>query len=195
MARATKAVSRFGNSFALFLIIFGVLQFLATQSLIFGLWCIFVGLFMKQSAVGSYQAVVLRSALVGVKVRQIMTENVISVDWLMAIDQLIDDFIYKHQFTSFPVFNRDELIGMVSLEGVKTISRDLRGFKQVRDIMTPIELVPCLAPADDASEALSRMISGNTGTMPVVEDGHLMGIVSRRDIMSFFKIKSDLGAT
>jgi len=91
-------------------------------------------------------------------------------------------------------FNRDEFIGMVSLDGVKTISKDLWGFKQVRDIMTPLEFVPCLKPTDDASEALSRMVSGDIGQMPVVEDGHLKGIVSRRDIMSFFKIKSDLGA-
>jgi CBS domain-containing protein len=92
------------------------------------------------------------------------------------------------------VFNRDEFIGMVSLDGVKSISKDLWGFKQVRDIMTPIEFVPCLKPTDDASEALSRMVSGDIGPMPVVEDGRLLGIVSRRDIMNFFKIKSDLGA-
>lgn len=193
LARATKVVSQLGNSFALFLIILGAMLILKTQSMVFGLWLIFVGLFMKQSAAGSYQAVMLRRALVGVQVKQIMTENVISVDWLMPIDQLINDFVYKHQFTNFPVFNRDEFIGMVSLEGVKTISKELWGFKQVRDIMTPIEFVTCLNPADDATEALSKMITGDIGHMPVVENGRLLGIVSRRDIMSLFKIKSDLG--
>jgi Zn-dependent protease len=193
MTRATKVVSQLGNSCALFFIILGVLQFLMGQSPIPGLWFLFIGMFMKQSAVGSYQAVMLRRALSGVQVRQIMTENVVSVDWLVPIDQLIHDYIYKHQFTNFPVFNRDELIGMVSLEGVKTISRDLWGFKQVRDIMTPIELVPCLKPTDDATEALSRMITHDIGRMPVVENGRLMGIVSRRNIMNLFKIKSDLG--
>jgi CBS domain-containing protein len=60
--------------------------------------------------------------------------------------------------------------------------------------MTPVELVPCLKPSDDATEALSRMVAGDIGRMPVVEDGRLLGIVSRHDIMNFFKIKSDLGA-
>jgi Zn-dependent protease/predicted transcriptional regulator len=192
-ARATKVVSQIGNGFALFLIIFGVLQFLITQSLISGLWLIFVGLFMKQSAAGSYQAVMMQRALVGVQVRQIMTENMVIVDWLTSVRDLVQNYIYKHQFANYPVFNRDEFIGMVSLEGVKTIAKELWDFKQVRDIMTPVELVPSLRPTDDATEALSKMISADIGHMPVVENGQLLGIVSRRDIMNLFKIKSDLG--
>ena len=193
MARATRVVSQLGNALAIFLIILGILQFLVTQSLISGLWLIFIGLFMKQSAVGSYHGVMLKRALGGVQVRQIMAENVVTVDWLLPVEELVQNYIYRHQFTHFPVFNRDELTGMVSLDGVKGISKDLWAFKQVRDIMTPIEFVPCLKPTDDASEALSRMVSGDIGRMLVVEDGRLVGIVSRRDIMNFFKIKSDLG--
>jgi CBS domain-containing protein len=194
MTRATKVVSQIGNSFALFLIILGILLCLLTQSIISGLWLIFLGLFMKQSAVGSFQAVMMKRALSGMQVQQIMTVNVITADWLLPVDQLVQDYIYKHQFTNFPVFNRDELVGMVSLEGVKTISKELWSFKQVRDIMTPIEQVICLRPIEDVSEALSRMVMADIGCMPVVENGHLMGIVSRTDILNLFKIKSDLGA-
>jgi Zn-dependent protease/predicted transcriptional regulator len=193
MTRATKVVSRIGNAVALLLIIVGILQFLVTQSLISGLWLIFVGLFMKQSAAGSYQAVMMKRALAGVEVRQIMTENVVSVDWLLSVNDLVQNYIYRHQFSNYPVFNRDELVGMASLDGVKTISKELWDFKQVRDIMTPIELVPCLKPTDDATDALSKMVSADIGHMLVVDNGRLLGIVSRRDIMNLFKIKSDLG--
>jgi CBS domain-containing protein len=193
MTKATKVVSRLGNGFALFLIIFGVLQFLVTQSLISGLWLIFIGLFMKQSALGSYHAVMMQRALEGVQVKQIMTENVVSVDWLVSVDELVREYIYKHQFTDFPVFNRGEFIGMVSLDGVKTISKELWAFKQVRDIMIPSEQVPSLKPTDEATAALSKMASSDAGSMPVVENGQLLGMVSRRDIMNLFKIKSDLG--
>ncbi len=192
-ARATKVVSQIGNAFALFLIVLGVLQFFITQSMISGLWLIFIGLFMKHSAVGNYQAVIVREALAGVKVSQIMTENVISVDWLTSLEDLVRDYIYRYQFTHFPVFNREELLGMVSLAQVKDITKELWAFKQVRDIMTPIDEVPSLKPTDDATEALSRMVSTDVGRMPVIENGRLVGIVSRRDIMSLFKIKSDLG--
>ncbi len=193
MARATKVVSQLGNGFALCLILLGVVQFLLTQSLISGLWFIFIGLFMKQSATGSYQAVVLKQALAGVQIRQIMTVNVVGVDWLVSLEELVRDYIYRHQFTNFPVFNRDEFLGMVSLDDVKQVEKQLWAFKQVRDVMTPVEQVPSLKPTDDATEALARMVTDDLGRMPVLENGHLVGIVSRRDIMNLFKIKSDLG--
>jgi Zn-dependent protease/predicted transcriptional regulator len=193
LARATKVVSQIGNSFALFLIIFGVMQFFVSKSLVIALLFLLTGLLMKQSAAGSYQAVMLRRTLEGVQVRQVMTENVVTVDWLISVAHLVHDYIYKHQFKNFPVFDRDEFVGMVSLGEVKEVSKDLWEFKQVRDIMLPREHVACLKPTDDAGEALSRMTSNDIDRMPVVEEGRLVGIVSRRDIMNLFKIKSDLG--
>jgi Zn-dependent protease/CBS domain-containing protein len=193
MSRATKIVSQIGNGCALCLIVFGILQFLVTQSLVLGMLLIFLGLFMKHSAAGSYQAAILRHTLAGIPVQQVMAEGVVSVDWLVSVSDFVQDYIYKHKLTDFPVFNRDEFVGMVSLEAVKKTSTELWGFKQVRDIMTPVDMVPCLKPADEATEALSRMLSGDLEQMPVMDDGRFMGIVSRRDVMNLLKIKSDLG--
>ncbi len=195
MARATKTVSRVGNACAVFLIVFGILQFVATRSLVIGMLCVFLGLFMKHSAAGSYQAVVVRRTLSGVQAHQVMTETVVRVDWLTSVQDLVQDYFYKHKCTDFPVFNRDEFVGMVSLDGVKSVSRELWGFKQVRDVMTPVELVACLKPADEATDALSRMLSGDLEQMPVVDNGRFLGIVTRRDVMSLLKIRSDLGVS
>jgi CBS domain-containing protein len=128
-----------------------------------------------------------------VRIRQVMKENIISVDWLAPLETLVNDYIYKYQFNSFPVFHQEELVGMVSLGHVKTVPKELWMFKQVRDIMAPIEQVPHLSPADDATEAFRRMVAEDVGSMPVIEGGKLVGIVSRRDLLGLFKIKSDLG--
>jgi CBS domain-containing protein len=128
-----------------------------------------------------------------VQVGQIMTERVVTIDWLSSLEQLVRDYIYRYQFTAFPVFNRDELVGMVSLSQVKIVPKELWIFKQVRDIMTPLEQVASLKPTDEATEALARMVTDDLGRMPVIDNGRLVGIVSRRDILHLFKIKSDLG--
>ncbi len=193
LTRATRVVSQIGHSFALFLIFLGILLFVLTQSLITGLWFVLIGLFMRQSATGSYQAVVIRESLTGVQIRQVMKENIISVDWLTPVEELVNDYFYKYQFSSFPVLNQQELVGMVSLAHVKTVPKDLWMFKQVRDIMVPIEQVSYLRPSDDATEAFRRMVVEDAGSMPVIEGGKLVGIVTRRDLLGLFKIKSDLG--
>jgi Zn-dependent protease/predicted transcriptional regulator len=195
LTRATKVVSQIGSSFALFLIFFGILIFIVGQSFVSGVWLVFIGLFMKQSAAGSYQAVVIRESLSGVQIRQVMKQNAITVDWLLSVEELVRDYVYKYKFTSFPVFNRDELIGMASLDQIKATPKELWMFKQVRDIMAPIEQVAHLDPADDATEAYKRMVVEDVDGMPVIENGKLVGIVSRRDLLDLFKIKSDLGVS
>jgi len=193
--RATKVVSRIGSGFALFLIFLGLIQLFFAASIIAGLWAIFIGLFMKQAAHGSYQAMVIRESLAGIQVRQVMTENIVSVDCFLSIDELVRDYIYKYHFKHLPVFNQDDIVGMVSLFQIKGVARELWAFKQVRDIMTPIEQVARLKPTDDANEALTRMVAEDLGRMPVMEDGRLVGIVSRRDILNLFKIRADLGTS
>jgi Zn-dependent protease/predicted transcriptional regulator len=193
IARATRVVSQIGNAFAVFLIILGVLTFLLAQSFLAGLWFVLIGLFMKQSALGSYQAVMLRESLTGIQIRHVMKEKVISVDWLTSLEELVRSYVYKHQYSHYPAFDREELVGMVSLRQVKAVPKELWMFKQVRDIMTPIDQVPCLRPTDDATEAFQRMISEDLGRMPVIDSGRLVGMVSRRDLLDHFKIKSDLG--
>jgi Zn-dependent protease/predicted transcriptional regulator len=193
LTRATKVVSQIGNSFALFMIFLGILLFILAQSLITGLWFVLIGLFMRQSAAGSYQAVVIRESLAGVQIRQVMKENAVTVDWLTPLEELVNDYIHKHQFAGLPVFNRGELVGMVSLDNVKTVPKELWMFKQVRDIMTPIEQVVHAAPSDDATETFRRMVAEDLSSMPVIEGGKLIGMVSRRDLLDLFKIRSDLG--
>jgi Zn-dependent protease len=193
LTRATKAASRIGNAAALSMILLGAFLLLFTRAPVTGLWFIFIGLIMKQSAVGSYQAALLREALAGISIRDIMTREVVSIDWLVSLQELVQDYIYRHQFTSFPVFDRDEFVGMVSLSDVRAVPKELWAFKQVRDVMTPADRLQTLQPSDDATEALARMVSADVGRMPVLDEGRLVGIVSRRDIMNLFKIKSDLG--
>ena len=45
--------------------------------------------------------------------------------------------------------------------------------------MTPAEQLVTLKPTDDVSEALSRMVMADTGRLPVIEEGRLVGMVSR----------------
>ena len=195
LSRATRMASRIGSAVALFLIIFGVLQMILARDFMFGLWSVCIGLFMKWAAANDAKAVVVKTELESVPVRRLMKEDVATVDWLLSVREFDEDYAGRYHTTDFPVLNQGEMIGMVSLEGVQSVEQRLRDFKQMRDIMVPVEQMVCLTPEDDINDALERMISSGVECMPVTEQGRLMGMVSRGDILNYFKNKPDTNET
>jgi CBS domain-containing protein len=58
--------------------------------------------------------------------------------------------------------------------------------------MTPLAPDRLLSPGDSAMEALGKISTNNIGRAPVVEDGRLIGMVSRGDILRMLEFKTAL---
>jgi Zn-dependent protease/predicted transcriptional regulator len=157
-----------------------------------GVWMILIGMFLNQAASQSYQTVLLRDTLSGCRVKELMSRPVITVPDHASLEELVNDYFYRHPHGSFPVASDDRLAGMVSLEQLKSVPREDWTRTPVRQIMTPAEALHPLDPDEDCVTALERMIRGDVGRLPVVAGGRILGILSRRDVMQLFKIRSDL---
>jgi len=193
MARATRVVGRLGDILAIFLIVFGLLQMIFSRNFLAGIWFVCIGFLMKRASGGAFQTVTVKhEPPPRITVRQIMKKNAVAVDWLVTVNQFVDDYLYRYLFTEFPVFDRDELVGMVTVAEVKTVPVKLRNFKQVRDIMIPLEQVVAAGPEDDADGVFERMMETEADCMPVIEEGRLVGVILRRDIMNYAQIKTGL---
>jgi CBS domain-containing protein len=48
-------------------------------------------------------------------------------------------------------------------------------------------------PSDDLGSVFRKMAEEDKGHLPVVEDGRLVGIVTRHDIMTLIQLRTDLG--
>ena len=193
MARATRLVNRVGDVLAVFLMVFGVLQIIF-QNFLFGIWFVCIGFFMKRASGGTFQAIGIarREPPARINVRQLMKKNAVTVDWLVTVNQFAEEYLHKYFFTEFPVFNRDELVGMVTMAELRAVPAKLRNFKQIRDIMIPLEQVVCVRPEDDAESAFDRMLETEAECVPVIEEGRLAGIILRRDIVNYTQIKTAL---
>ncbi|MFB0517810.1 MAG: site-2 protease family protein [Acidobacteriota bacterium] len=192
LKEATRIASRVGKWFALLLIFAGFANII-TGRLLNGIWFVFIGMFLQQAAAESYQVVVLQHSLAGVKVRDLMTSNVIAVDEGLSVAELVEGYFFKYRHTSFPVVSGEELRGIITLKVVKKLHREEWAYKQVRDIMSGVSSDAVLHPDESVVDALRKMTTEERGRLPVVEGGRLKGILARNDIMSLFKVKSDLG--
>ncbi len=192
LLRATRAAARVGSGFGIFLILIGFLEFFR-GNLIGGIWLVLIGMFLQQSARAGYEMTALRDALAGVKVRELMSSNVVTVDESLTLNQLVQDFVYRYRYISFPVLRGDRLVGMVSINHVKEVPREQWDTTTVGQIMVPVEQLDLIDPEADSVEALGLMVRKDVGRLPVARDGRLVGILSRRDIMNLFRIRSDIG--
>jgi CBS domain-containing protein len=77
------------------------------------------------------------------------------------------------------VTEADLAVGRASAEVSRLVTWDEH--YTVRDVMTPEPLTA--RPDDDIAAVVAEMLDARVRSMPVLEDGRLVGIVSRRDVL------------
>lgn len=191
--KATHTTSRIGSSLGVFLIIFGFFN-IFTGNFIGGLWFAFIGIFLKGAAESGYQQLVAGKLLHGIKISEIMTRDLVTIEDSTTLDKLVDDYFLKHRYNSYPVVSNEMLVGIVSIHDVKRVPREDWDKVDVRKILDSKIISLCVSPDDDATSAMSKMIRKGLGRIPVLDNGKLVGIVSHRDIIQIIKHKIDLSA-
>ncbi len=200
LRRATRAASMAGKVIAGLLALAGVgfvvMAFLmgvqAREAIIPGLWFIFIALFLRQAADSSYRQVLVREALAGVAISSVMVTDPVSVPSDITLSDLIERYLLRHHYTAYPVVDGDVPLGVVSVALVKSVPRDRWRSTTVSQAMRPLTDDIALAPEDTLPTAIGKMSASGLTKLPVMRDGRLIGVVTKRDIATYLEIRSDL---
>jgi len=194
LTRATRISSTVGGVLAGVLMLIAVLQ-LFTGEFVSAVWLFMIALFIRSASQQSYDQLVMKNNLQGVPVRQFMRAEPVAVSPELTVERLVDEYMYKHHYRMFPVVEDDtgELVGCVGTAGVRSLSREKWPWRTVRDIMAPCAPQNTITPDTDALDALTLMSRSANSRLIVVDNGHLVGILTLRDLMSFLATKLELG--
>jgi Zn-dependent protease/predicted transcriptional regulator len=188
---ATRVAAWIGGAFGILLIALGVWQALSGD-FVGGMWYALIGLFVYAAAQASYQQVVIREGLRGVPVRRIMTANPVTVPPGISVAELIDDYVYRHHHSMFPVVDNGRLVGCVSMHEIKRLPRDPWPSTTIAEIMQPCSAETAISPDADAMEALSLMTRSQNSRLLVTEGDRLVGIVTLKNLMNYLNAKLHL---
>jgi CBS-domain-containing membrane protein len=160
-----------------------------------GLWLAFIGWFLNMAAVQSYRQVVIHDILEGVPVARLMRTTVPTVPATISIGDLVHEYVMRTDERAFPVLrDGDHLIGLVCLDDVRKVPRRDWDTTRVQDIMTPRDQVAVVRPDEEAAEAFTVLTSRDVNQVPVVQDGQLVGMLRRRDVLRWLQLHADLAA-
>lgn len=133
----------------------------------------------------------------GIKVEEFMSPNVITANGQISIEKTTRMMVQQGGFRKLPVVQDSILIGMVTASDImrylgtgeafgKVVTGDIREvMNQPIKILVRKDLVSTTKEAD-IGEAAETMMENGVGALPVMENGSLLGIITKRDFIRSF---------
>jgi Zn-dependent protease/CBS domain-containing protein len=200
LRKATQWASGLGQLIAWLFIIGGVMMAFGVSLPLFGsglasgLWLAFIGWFLNNAAINSRQRVLLQDLLEDVTVARLMRFDVVSVPPDMPVSSLVYDVMMNTDERSFPVMAEGRLIGMVCLQDIRKFPPAAWDQITVSRVMTPADQLAVTTPEENAGTALDKLTRRDVQQVPVVEEGRLVGLLRRRDILRWLQLQAELAA-
>jgi Zn-dependent protease/CBS domain-containing protein len=181
--RATNIAARIGMAFAFLLIAYGLLTVFVAGSPFGGIWSVFLGWFLLSAARAEQTGALMRQALSGISVAEVMTPNPVQAPDDISVEEALHGYVLTSRHSTFPTHDASgRLSGLLTLAALKTVAPNARATTLIKDIICPLDKISMVRPADPAADLLSVSDGCSEGRTLVVDDGRLAGIVSPSDI-------------
>jgi Zn-dependent protease/CBS domain-containing protein len=194
LAWATRVGTDIGRVFGYLFIGLGLAMFIF-QGSFSGAWLAFIGWFLLQAATAEARYIATEAALHGLRVRDLMVRDPVTVDGDLTVGQFMDEVARSRRFTTYPVVDRERPIGLLAFGSVAALPRSEWDSRRVREAMLPLDRVPQLTEDETAIDALTALSSPTSNRGLVVENGHLAGLLSITDLTRALELRRSRPST
>lgn len=175
------------------LIVIGIgITFLVAQGDMTGAFIALTGWFFVLSSNSVRDRIRLDDLVGGHVVSEAMEEASVTVHPSLTVDtfaaQLLDG---ETPMTVVPVAEGASIVGLLGVGQIRRIRRSEWAKTRVADVMAKPPKLSFLAPTDPLRQALERIYKAGLDGLPVLEDGRLLGILTRRGIGQFIHDRSE----
>ncbi len=194
LKRATYIAMISGRVVGFLLIGLGIF-FIFRGNFMGGIWFAFIGWFLQSSAYMSYRQTLFEIASRGVKVKDMMREDIVTVPKNITLNQIIDQYFMKYRFGRFPVVESEsnqKFIGVVSLHDVKKFSAEERDEVIVGDMVKTATEKEIVSEDMEVSDAIKKMSQNDLGHLVIMSGDRLQGIITKSDVLKFMKFQTEL---
>ena len=189
---ATFVSSRIGIGFSWLLIFTGVWMLLHQNWS--GLTFLLIGFFLKSAAESGYANAIQREMLAGVRVRDLMTANPAVIPDTLPLNLAVEDYFLTGHYTVYPVCASDgDFRGLLRLDFLKEIPREKWPYVSAGDVVAEKNADALrIGVNESAARAMRLLLAPELTRLAVIDEGKLVGIVTRHDILHVIEIHTEL---
>jgi Zn-dependent protease/CBS domain-containing protein len=193
MRQATRVATITGQIIAYLFILLGVWLFFFTSDFLDGLWLGFIGWFLLSAAQSANSQAMLTSMLQGVTVGEVMNPKPPTVPANISLQQLVDAYFLPGALRYALVMQADQLVGLITLSEIRQIRREDWAHVPVSQAMIPLSRLHVVSPQQSLNDVLPLMAGHDVNQLPVVQNGTLVGVLSRDAIIQYLEVRRSLG--
>jgi CBS domain-containing protein len=192
LQRATRWASLVGQAVAYLFILLGIWR-IFTGDWVGGLWIAFIGWFLDNAASSSYRQLTVRNLLAGHTVKEAMNRSCLEVSPELTLDSIVNEHVLPKGARCFPVVEGGLVRGLLTLHNIKGVSQGRWASTRVREVMTPVDGLKKVGPDEELWTAMKNMTEEGVNQLPVMDDGRLLGMLGRDNIVTFIQLRGELG--
>jgi Zn-dependent protease len=191
--RAAAIAAATGRFFGFVFIFLGVWQVFA-GNVFNGIWIAFIGWFLESAAASQSQQQALRDLLAGHRVSEMMNREYVRVPGELTLQELIDKHVLTGGRRCFVVSRGEETVGLLTLSEIKKVPRSSWPTTTVAQVSIPMDKLITAQPDTGAWTILEKMGRDGINQIPVVDDGKIVGMFGRDDLIHYLAILEALRA-
>ena len=188
---STRWASRVGQAVAYGFMLTGIWQAFS-GGLLNGLWLVFIGWFLDNAAQTAYRQLAVQSLLAGHTVREIMARDCTAIRPEATLQEIVDNHILAQGRRCLPVVQGGTFLGLVTVHRIRGFPQQEWSNHTAREAMIPISDLRTIRASEGLVQALSEMAEDGVNQLPVLEDGQMVGLLTRENITTFLSLKAEL---
>ena len=192
LTAATRLASSVGEFLAYGMLAVGAFLLLAGLALN-GLWLMLIAWFLLSAARAEAASTQVDSLLSRLTARDIMDAELPFVSSEATVRELVEEVMLGQGHRAALVGSDEQLGGLVSVTDIRHLPREKWDATSVTAVMTPGPRVVTVGTEERALAILALLGEKKLNQVPVLDDGRIVGLVSRRELIERLQIAEAVG--
>lgn len=189
--QATRIAAGVGEFMGYGLMVLGVFILLSGFALN-GLWFMLIGWFLLGAARAEASNMKLDTILSGLDAGAVMHEDFATVAPGISVQEAVDRHMLGAGERAVMVANDGAVLGIITVNDVRDAPRSSWAHTPVQQIMTPRERILTVSRDKPALEVLHLLAERGLNQVPVLEEGRMVGMITRRELLERVQLAESL---